>query len=60
MQKKYIVRLTGQKRAELTNTIKKLRGTDQKVCRGQILLKSDVDGPACEPFLVFLHNLLQH
>ena len=46
MQKKYIVRLNDQERAELTNVIKKLSGTGQKVRRAQVLLKSDADGPA--------------
>jgi hypothetical protein len=46
MQKKYIVRLNDQERAELTKIIKKLSGTSQKVRRAQILLKSDADGPA--------------
>ena len=46
MLKKYIVRLNDQERAELTNVIKKLSGTGQKVRRAQILLKSDADGPA--------------
>lgn len=46
MQKKYIVRLNDQERVELTNVIKKLSGTSQKVRRAQILLKSDADGPA--------------
>lgn len=46
MQKKYIVRLNDQERVELTNVIRKLSGTGQKVRRAQILLKSDADGPA--------------
>lgn len=46
MQKKYIVRLNDQERAELTNVIKKLSGTSQKVRRAQILLKADAEGPA--------------
>jgi hypothetical protein len=45
MQKKYIVRLTDEERGELTQVVKKLRGTSQKVRRAQILLKADVDGP---------------
>jgi len=45
MQKKYIVRLTDEERAELTRVIKKLAGTSQKVRRAQILLKADADGP---------------
>lgn len=45
MQKKYIVRLTDEERAELREVIKKLKGTAQKVRRAQILLKADADGP---------------
>ncbi len=46
MNKKYIVRLTDEERQTCTDTIKKLRGTSQKVRRAQILLKADADGPA--------------
>ncbi len=46
MQKKYIVRLNDQERAELQQVVKKLSGTGQKVKRAQILLKADVAGPA--------------
>ena len=46
MQKKYIVRLTEVERATLTDVVKKLKGSSQKVRRAQILLKADVDGPA--------------
>lgn len=45
MQKKYVVRLTDEERAELTHVIKKRAGTSQKVRRAQILLKADADGP---------------
>jgi len=45
MQKKYIVRLTGEERQEVEQVVKKLKGTSQKVRRAQILLKADVDGP---------------
>ena len=45
MQKKFVVRLTDQERCELHDVIKKLKGTSQKVCRAQILLKADADGP---------------
>jgi len=45
MNKKYIVRLTDQERAELVAVIKKLKGTSQKVRRAQILSKADADGP---------------
>jgi transposase len=46
MHKRYIVRLNKAERAELRAVIKKLKGTNQKVCRAQILLKADADGPA--------------
>ena len=46
MQKKYIVRLTDSERATLTDLVKKLKGSSQKVRRAQVLLKADVDGPA--------------
>lgn len=45
MQKKYIVRLTDEERAELTQVVKKLKGTSQKVRRAQVLLKADAEGP---------------
>jgi hypothetical protein len=45
MQKKYIVRLSDEERAELKQIVKKLLGTSQKVRRAQILLKADADGP---------------
>lgn len=45
MQKKYIVKLTPEERAELVEVVRKLKGTSQKVIRAQILLKADVDGP---------------
>ncbi len=44
MQKKYIVRLTADERAEASEVVKKLKGTGQKVRRAQILLKADTDG----------------
>src|SRR5262245_3280667 len=46
MQKKYIVRLTDVERATLTEVVKKLNGSSQKVRRAQILLKADAEGPA--------------
>jgi len=46
MKKKYIVRLTEQERETCCEVIKKLKGTNQKVRRAQILLKADADGPA--------------
>ena len=45
MNKKYVVRLTDQERAELAAVIKKLKGTSQKVRRAQVLSKADADGP---------------
>ena len=45
MHKKYIVRLTHEERATLTEVVKKLKGSSQKVRRAQILLKADADGP---------------
>jgi len=45
MQKKYIVKLTPEERAELAEVVRKLKGTSQKVKRAQILLKADSDGP---------------
>ena len=46
MQKKYIVRLTEEERETCRETVKKLKGTSEKVRRAQILLKADADGPA--------------
>lgn len=46
MQKKYIVRLTEEERKTCRLTVKKLKGTSQKVRRAQVLLKADADGPA--------------
>jgi Homeodomain-like domain len=46
MQKKYIVRLSNAERATLTEVVKKLNGSSQKVRRAQILLKADADGSA--------------
>ena len=45
MQKKYVVRLTEEERETCRETIKKLKGTSQRVRRAQILLKADADGP---------------
>ena len=45
INKKYIVRLDDAERKELTEVVKKLRGSSQKVVRAQILLKADADGP---------------
>src|ERR1700694_4786277 len=46
MQKKYIVRLSSEERQTLQEVVKKLKGSSEKVRRGQILLKADADGPA--------------
>ena len=46
MQKKYDVRLTEEERETCCQTVKKLKGTSQKVRRAQILLKADAAGPA--------------
>src|SRR5438093_1352108 len=46
MHKKYIVRLTDSERATLTEVVKKLNGSSQKVRRAQVLLKADAAGPA--------------
>lgn len=45
MEKKYIVRLSDEERAELNQVISKLSGSSQKVKRAYILLKADADGP---------------
>lgn len=45
MNKKFIVRLSDEERAECQEVIKKLKGSSQKVRRAQILLKADADGP---------------
>ena len=46
MQKKYIVRLSDEERQTLQEVVKKLKGSSQRVRRGQVLLKADADGPA--------------
>jgi hypothetical protein len=46
MPKKYIVRLSDTERSTLTEVVKKLKGSSQKVRRAQILLKADANGPA--------------
>ena len=45
MQKKYIVRLNEAERQQLTEVIKKLQGSGQKVRRAYILLQADANGP---------------
>lgn len=44
MQKKYIIRLSDEERAECEQVIKKLKGSASKVRRAQILLKADIEG----------------
>jgi hypothetical protein len=39
-------RLTDAERATLTEVVKKLKGSSQKVRRAQILLRADAEGPA--------------
>ena len=46
MNKKYIVRLTDEERAICESTIKKEKGTSEKLRRATILLKSDANEPA--------------
>ncbi len=46
MQKKYIVRLSGEERDTLREVVKKLKGKSRKVRRAQILLKADANGPS--------------
>src|SRR5580698_5694025 len=46
MPKKYIVRLSDTERFTLTEVVKKLKGSSQKVRRAQILLNADANGPA--------------
>jgi hypothetical protein len=46
VNKKYIVRLSDAERRVCEQTVKKLKGTSQKVRRAQMLLKVDGDGPA--------------
>lgn len=46
MQKKYIVRLTAEERAVLSEVVAKFKGSSQKAKRARVLLKADADGPA--------------
>ena len=46
MEKKYIVRLDDEERAELERIVGKLAGSSQKVRRANILLQADANGPA--------------
>ena len=45
MRKKYIMRLSDEERRELSEVVRKFKGTSEKVRRAQILLKADVAGP---------------
>ena len=45
MQKNYIVRLTDEEREACLAIVKKLKGSNTKVRRANILLKADADGP---------------
>jgi hypothetical protein len=45
MKKIYIVRLSDEERQACLDTIKKLKGSSEKVRRANILLKADADGP---------------
>ena len=44
-QKRYIVRLTAEEREVCQQTVRKLKGSSEKVRRAQILLQADADGP---------------
>ena len=46
MNKKYVVRLTAKERRTLSEIVKTLNGSSQKVRRSQMLLKADAAGPA--------------
>jgi transposase len=45
MQKKYIVRLIEPEREQLEQIVRERQGSQQKIRRAQILLKTDADGP---------------
>jgi hypothetical protein len=45
MNKKYIVRLSDEERGVCQESVKRLKGTSEKVKRAQMLLKADADGP---------------
>lgn len=45
MHKKYIVRLSDAEREMLNRLAKQRHVSSQKVCRAQVLLKADADGP---------------
>ena len=45
MRKVYVVRLTDMESKQLSEIVRKFKGSSQKVRRAQILLKADVNGP---------------
>ena len=45
MYKVYVVRLSDKEREQLSEIIRKFKGSGQKFRRAQILLKADADGP---------------
>lgn len=45
MNKKHIVRLSKREREGLSDVVRRVKGSSQKVRRAQILLKADVRGP---------------
>jgi hypothetical protein len=45
MYKKYVVRLSEEERQVCQDVVEKLKGASQKVCRTQIFLKADANGP---------------
>ena len=45
MRKVYVVRLTDEESGQLSEIVRKFKGTSQKVRRAQILLKADANGP---------------
>ena len=45
MLKKYIVKLSDAERETLTEIVRKLKGSSQRVRWAQVLLKADADGP---------------
>jgi hypothetical protein len=67
MQKKYIVRLTGQERTELEAMVTKGKAAAYRIKHANMLLAADVDGPAwpdrqiAEAFSVYKVNVeLRH
>lgn len=45
MRKVYVVRLTDMESTQLSEIVRKFKGSSQKVRRAQILLKADANGP---------------